>query len=160
MVPYLPIAHTFVPIKKFPHSHLVCLLQLILWLHISLPYYGTHKSFRSLFLSAIAFYGSHTTLNMTIHRQTQLHGLAVTHSPNSLLAHRLASVLQQRRVQGAHQLLCAPRDLTASQSAPDLQALIQSALQVFNDETIMDTAQQTSNDDEPSPSSTPKGTSP
>ena len=67
---------------------------------------------------------------MTIHEQTQFRSFA--YGPNSLAAVRLTNAVQRHRVRGAS-TICSrlpPGDIAASQSAQDLQALIQSALEV------------------------------
>lgn len=69
---------------------------------------------------------------MTIHEQTQFRSLAS--GPNPLAAIRLANAVQRHRVQGGSTICSrlppSSGNMSASQSAQDLQALIQSALEV------------------------------
>mmetsp|Transcript_7229 Transcript_7229/g.13796 ORF Transcript_7229/g.13796 Transcript_7229/m.13796 type:complete len:91 (+) Transcript_7229:227-499(+) len=72
---------------------------------------------------------------MTIHRPTQLS--ALTADPNSLVAFRMAGTLQRRRAsQGGRICTGLPSNLATSQSAPDLRALIQSALDIATADDI------------------------
>lgn len=67
---------------------------------------------------------------MTIHHQTQLSGL--TADPNSLVSFRMAGTLQRQRANQGGQVIStrSHANLSVSQSAPDLRALIQSALDI------------------------------